>query len=118
MVSFSTLVGATAILASTASAAPWGWGGYGGGWGWNPWKGSDNPSVSKVNPRLFSIDGKTQYFAGTNTWWLGHMYQDADVDEAVKEIAASNLLVTRKYTTLATLRYANIATRCLGIRQR
>lgn len=91
----TTLFAATAILASTASAAPWGWGNWGGSWGWNPYKGSSNPSVSRSNPRLFSIDGKTQYFAGTNAWWLGHMYEDADVEEAVKEIAASNLLVTR-----------------------
>ncbi|KAI9737330.1 MAG: hypothetical protein M1834_009483 [Cirrosporium novae-zelandiae] len=45
--------------------------------------------------RLFDIDGKKQYFAGTNAWWLGHLYYDDDVDTAMSQIAATKLKVVR-----------------------
>ncbi|MCJ1414434.1 hypothetical protein MMC32_000760 [Xylographa parallela] len=56
-----------------------------------------NPKTTHAyaNGRLFNIDGKTQYFAGTNTWWLGHLMSDADVETAVSEIASTGLKVTR-----------------------
>ncbi|KAL9008391.1 MAG: hypothetical protein Q9173_006482 [Seirophora scorigena] len=52
-------------------------------------------SITSVNGRLFRIDGKTQYFAGTNTWWLGHLPSNADVDTAIAQIAATGYKVTR-----------------------
>ncbi|MCJ1310276.1 hypothetical protein MMC25_003938 [Agyrium rufum] len=52
-------------------------------------------SKPSTSGRLFTINGKTEYFAGTNTWWLGHLMSDADVETAVSQIAASNLKVTR-----------------------
>ncbi|KAL8635124.1 MAG: hypothetical protein Q9228_007357 [Teloschistes exilis] len=48
-----------------------------------------------VDQRLFNINGKTQYFAGTNTWWLGHLFSNDDVDLALSEIAATGYKVTR-----------------------
>ncbi|MCJ1282627.1 hypothetical protein MMC26_001952 [Xylographa opegraphella] len=56
-----------------------------------------NPKTTHAyaNGRLFNIDGKTQYFAGTNTWWLGHLMSDADVETAVSEMASTGLKVTR-----------------------
>ncbi|KAI4235176.1 MAG: hypothetical protein LQ352_008118 [Teloschistes flavicans] len=48
-----------------------------------------------VDQRLFNINGKTQYFAGTNTWWLGHLFSNDDVDLALSQIAATGYKVTR-----------------------
>ncbi|KAI9876047.1 MAG: hypothetical protein M1830_007460 [Pleopsidium flavum] len=48
-----------------------------------------------VDGRLFNIDGKTQYFAGTNTWWLAHLSSNDDVDKVLARIAATELKVTR-----------------------
>ncbi|KAL6912561.1 hypothetical protein ACHAP8_010410 [Fusarium lateritium] len=44
---------------------------------------------------VFNIDGKSQYFAGTNTWWMSHLTSDADVEQAMSQIAKSGLKVTR-----------------------
>ena len=30
---------------------------------------------------------------GTNTWWLGHLFDDAEVENALSEIAAVSILV-------------------------
>ncbi|KAL8644655.1 MAG: hypothetical protein Q9226_007658, partial [Calogaya cf. arnoldii] len=51
--------------------------------------------VSTTSRRLFSIAGKTQYFAGTNAWWLGHLRSNLDVDTAVSQIAATGYKVAR-----------------------
>ncbi|KAL8996345.1 MAG: hypothetical protein Q9169_004111 [Polycauliona sp. 2 TL-2023] len=45
--------------------------------------------------KLFKIEGKTQYFTGTNTWWLPYTTTNKDVDKILGEIKASGLLVTR-----------------------
>jgi len=80
--SLSTLLSTAATLVCLAEAVPWGF----------PWSGSQAP---KAVGRHFQINGKVQYFAGTNSWWLGHLFEDADVQAAVQEIAASDLKVTR-----------------------
>ncbi|KAL8813295.1 MAG: hypothetical protein Q9200_000365 [Gallowayella weberi] len=51
--------------------------------------------VSTTNKRLFQLNGKTQYFAGTNAWWLGHLQKNEDVDTAVSQIAATGYKVAR-----------------------
>jgi mannan endo-1,4-beta-mannosidase len=53
------------------------------------------PAVSRAVGTVFSIQGKKQYFTGTNTWWLGHLLSDQDVDLAASQIAKSGLKVTR-----------------------
>lgn len=37
--------------------------------------------------RHFEIDGKVQYFAGTNCWWLGNLLNDFEVELAISQIA-------------------------------
>jgi mannan endo-1,4-beta-mannosidase len=41
------------------------------------------------------IDGKQQYFAGTNTYWIGFQTNNADVDLVMKNIASSGMKVLR-----------------------
>ncbi|MCJ1359291.1 MAG: hypothetical protein MMC33_009292 [Icmadophila ericetorum] len=52
-------------------------------------------SIAQTNGRLFTIGGKTEYFAGTNAWWLGQLNQDEDVEIAMSQIASSGLKVVR-----------------------
>jgi mannan endo-1,4-beta-mannosidase len=55
--------------------------------------GSDTfPSTSGTS---FVIDGKQQYFAGTNTYWIGFQTNNADVDLVMKNIASSGMKVLR-----------------------
>lgn len=51
-----------------------------------------NPSVSGLD---FDINGVTQYFAGTNSYWIGFLTDDADVDLVMTHLAASGLKVLR-----------------------
>ncbi|KAL8995225.1 MAG: hypothetical protein Q9169_004989 [Polycauliona sp. 2 TL-2023] len=51
--------------------------------------------VSPTSRRLFQLNGKTQYFSGTNAWWLGHLQSNLDVDTAVAQIAATGYKVAR-----------------------
>ena len=44
-------------------------------------------TASSPSGRLFDIDGKVQYFAGTNAWWLGYLTSDDDLDIAMSEIS-------------------------------
>lgn len=44
-------------------------------------------AASCPSGRLFDIDGKVQYFAGTNAWWLGYLTSDDDLDTATSSIA-------------------------------
>lgn len=52
-------------------------------------------SFAKPARRLFNLDGKVQYFAGSNAWWLGHLSNNADVDIALKQVAATGYKVLR-----------------------
>ena len=65
-----------------------------------------NGPVPSVAGRLFKIDGVKQYFSGetnhitvfrinthclpigVNAWWLGHLYDYADVDQAFSQISS------------------------------
>ncbi|MCJ1429548.1 hypothetical protein MMC29_007463 [Sticta canariensis] len=49
---------------------------------------SDEPNA-RVDGRLFNIDGKTQYFAGTNTYWLGYVKKNTDVDLALQQLQST-----------------------------
>ncbi|KAM0719460.1 hypothetical protein Q7P37_005365 [Cladosporium fusiforme] len=53
---------------------------------------SSFPSTSGTS---FVIDGKEQYFAGTNTYWIGFQTNNADVDLVMKNIASSGMKVLR-----------------------
>jgi mannan endo-1,4-beta-mannosidase len=50
------------------------------------------PSASGTS---FVIDGEQQYFAGTNTYWIGFQTNNADVDLVMKNIAGSGMKVLR-----------------------
>jgi len=50
------------------------------------------PSTSGTS---FIIDGKQQYFAGTNTYWIGFQSNNADVDLVMKNIASAGMKVLR-----------------------
>lgn len=52
-------------------------------------------TFTTVDQRLFKINGRTQYFAGTNSWWLGHLFQNDDVDTALSQMAATGYKVAR-----------------------
>ena len=51
-----------------------------------------NPSISGLN---FNIDGVTQYFAGTNSYWIGFLTNNADVDLVMSHLKTSGLKVLR-----------------------
>ncbi|KAE8441983.1 hypothetical protein EG329_004109 [Mollisiaceae sp. DMI_Dod_QoI] len=54
-----------------------------------------NGSNAKVAGRLFNIDGKVEYFAGNNAWWLGHLSNNSDVDIALQEVANTGYKILR-----------------------
>jgi mannan endo-1,4-beta-mannosidase len=53
------------------------------------------PTFPSTSGTSFVIDGKQQYFAGTNTYWIGFQTNDADVDLVMKNIASSGMKVLR-----------------------
>jgi hypothetical protein len=50
------------------------------------------PSVSGLK---FNIDGTTAYFAGTNSYWLAFLTNNADVDLVMSHLKSSGLKVLR-----------------------
>lgn len=51
-------------------------------------------SVS-LNGTRFTIDGKTAYFAGTNSYWISFLSNTRDVDTVLDHISASGLKILR-----------------------
>jgi len=64
-----------------------------------------NPSVSGLK---FDIDGVTEYYAGTNAYWIGFLTDNADVDLVFTHLKSSGLKVLRVWGKLF----------CLGARPR
>lgn len=56
---------------------------------------SSSGSNAKVAGRLFNIDGKVEYFAGTNAWWLAHLSSNSDVDLSFSQMAATGYKIVR-----------------------
>lgn len=50
---------------------------------------------SKASGVLFTIDGVTKYFAGTNCYWCGFLTANGDVDHVFTDIAAAGLKIVR-----------------------
>ncbi|KAK4237347.1 glycoside hydrolase superfamily [Achaetomium macrosporum] len=48
-----------------------------------------------VNGTRFSMDGKTGYFAGTNSYWIGFLTNNRDVDTVLDHISSSGLKILR-----------------------
>ena len=59
------------------------------------WGHSKPSAVPSSAGTVFNIDNKPHYFAGTNSWWLGHLTSDADVEQACSEMSSSGLKVSR-----------------------
>ncbi|KAK4663105.1 hypothetical protein QC763_600490 [Podospora pseudopauciseta] len=49
----------------------------------------------RVSGTRFVIDGKTGYFAGTNSYWIGFLTNNRDVDTTLDHIASSGLKILR-----------------------
>lgn len=43
----------------------------------------------------FKIDSKTGYFAGTNSYWIGFLTNNADIDTAMSDVAKSGMKILR-----------------------
>lgn len=52
-------------------------------------------SYAKTNGLLFQINGKTTYFMGTNSYWIGFLTNNADVDLVMSHLASTGLKVLR-----------------------
>ncbi|MCJ1441346.1 MAG: Mannose-6-phosphate isomerase [Stictis urceolatum] len=52
-------------------------------------------TFAKVSGTKFVIDGKAQYFAGTNSYWIGFLTNNADVDLVMSHLQTSGLKVLR-----------------------
>ncbi|CAK7211995.1 hypothetical protein SCUCBS95973_001312 [Sporothrix curviconia] len=52
-------------------------------------------SVPTTSGLRFAVDGATKYLAGTNSYWIGFLTNNADVDLVLNHIAASGLKVLR-----------------------
>ncbi|KUJ16641.1 glycoside hydrolase [Mollisia scopiformis] len=50
---------------------------------------------AKVSGRLFDIDGKVEYFAGSNAWWLGHLSNNSDVDTTLQQVVNTGYKILR-----------------------
>ncbi|KAI0517137.1 glycoside hydrolase superfamily [Xylaria bambusicola] len=60
-------------------------------------RGSNPTSTSfaSTNGLRFQIDGKTGYFAGTNSYWIGFLTNNADIDKALDALVDSGLKILR-----------------------
>jgi mannan endo-1,4-beta-mannosidase len=52
-------------------------------------------SYAKVNGLLFNIDGTTKYWAGTNSYWIGFLTNNNDVDLVMSHLQSSGLKILR-----------------------
>ncbi|KAK4144570.1 glycoside hydrolase superfamily [Dichotomopilus funicola] len=50
---------------------------------------------STTDGTRFSIDGETGYFAGTNSYWIGFLTNNADIDTTLDHISESGLKILR-----------------------
>lgn len=53
------------------------------------------PSGSFAKDTLFNVDGKTGYFAGTNSYWIGFLTNNANVDLVMSHLQTSGLKILR-----------------------
>ena len=57
--------------------------------------GPVSTGFAKPDGTLFNIDGVTKYYAGTNSYWIGFLTNDADVDLVMDQLAQSGLKILR-----------------------
>ncbi len=54
-----------------------------------------NANFPSANGTKFTIDGETKYFAGTNSYWIGFLTNNKDVDTVLDHISQSGLKILR-----------------------
>jgi mannan endo-1,4-beta-mannosidase len=52
-------------------------------------------SIATADGTRFTIDGQTAYFAGTNSYWIGFLTNNNDVDTVLDHISSSGLKILR-----------------------
>jgi len=52
-------------------------------------------TFAKAVGRVFNIDGKVGYFAGTNSYWIGFLTNNADIDLVMSHLQTSGVKVLR-----------------------
>ncbi|KAF3108941.1 hypothetical protein TWF569_006238 [Orbilia oligospora] len=55
----------------------------------------NHAAFSRPVGRVFEIDEKVQYFMGTNTYWIGFLTNDNDIDLVMKHLKESKMKVLR-----------------------
>jgi mannan endo-1,4-beta-mannosidase len=56
---------------------------------------SADPKFASANGTLFTIDGKTKYFAGSNSYWISFLTNNADVDLVMNHFSTAGLKIFR-----------------------
>ncbi|KAI9681879.1 MAG: hypothetical protein M1822_006956 [Bathelium mastoideum] len=56
---------------------------------------SSSGTFAKTNGDLFDIDGTTKYYVGTNTYWIGFLTNNADVDLVMSHLQTSGIKILR-----------------------
>ncbi|KAI1465407.1 carbohydrate-binding module family 1 [Daldinia caldariorum] len=52
-------------------------------------------SFAKTDGLLFNIDGETKYYAGTNSYWISFLTNNADVDKTLDQLKAAGHKILR-----------------------
>jgi mannan endo-1,4-beta-mannosidase len=52
-------------------------------------------AIPTKSGEFFNLDGVTKYYAGTNSYWIGFLTNDADVDTTLDDLVASGLKILR-----------------------
>ena len=60
-----------------------------------PPTGTATGALSKAVGDSFNIDGVTSYFAGTNSYWIGFLTNNADVDLVMSHLQTSGIKILR-----------------------
>ncbi|KAG4219529.1 hypothetical protein PC116_g31992 [Phytophthora cactorum] len=52
-------------------------------------------SFAKTDGLLFNIDGETKYYAGTNSYWISFLTNNADVDKTLDQLKSAGHKILR-----------------------
>ncbi|KAF2218615.1 glycoside hydrolase superfamily [Elsinoe ampelina] len=61
----------------------------------SPTGGSGSSSFASASGSLFNIDGKKQYFVGTNSYWIGFLDNNDDIDLVFSHLQTAGIKVLR-----------------------
>ncbi|KAF8848334.1 glycoside hydrolase [Acephala macrosclerotiorum] len=75
----------------------------------------ESASILSVSGLKFNIDSTTGYFAGTNTYWIGFLTNDADVDLVMTHLKASGLKILRVWARLYELSHLSVTQTTSGV---